>query len=76
MIIKCVHCDVDAYYRLTIEDFNKADSYKVDLCIKCIKIEAKKIIDDIPSIKSLKIEPVISVSATTATIAAINTIVG
>jgi hypothetical protein len=75
-MIKCVRCDVDAYYRLTIEDFNKADSYKLDLCIKCIKIEAKKIIDDIPSIKSLKIEPVISVSATTATIAAINTIVG
>jgi hypothetical protein len=73
-MIKCVHCDVDAYYRLTIEDFNKADSYKVDLCIKCIKIEAKKIIDDIPAIKSLKIEPVLSVSATT-TAAAINTIV-
>jgi hypothetical protein len=36
IMIKCVHCDVDAYYRLTIEDFNKADSYKVDLCIKCI----------------------------------------
>jgi hypothetical protein len=66
-MIKCVHCDVDAYYRLTIEDFNKADSYKVDLCIKCIKIEAKKIIDDIPAIKSLKIEPVLSVLATTTT---------
>jgi hypothetical protein len=62
-VIQCVHCDVDAYYRLTIEDFNKADSYSLDLCIKCIKIEAKKIIDDIPSIKSLKIEPVLSVSA-------------
>jgi hypothetical protein len=65
MMIKCVHCDVDAYYRLTIEDFNKADSYSLDLCIKCIKIEVKKIIDDIPAIKSLKIEPVLSVSATT-----------
>ena len=73
-MIKCVHCDVDAYYRLTIEDFNNADSYSLDLCIKCIKIEAKKIIDDIPAIKSLKIEPVLSVLATT-TAAAINTIV-
>jgi hypothetical protein len=72
-MIKCVHCDVDAYYRLTIEEFNKADSYSLDLCIKCIRIEAKKIIDDIPAIKSLKIEPVLSVSATTT--AAINTIV-
>jgi hypothetical protein len=66
---KCKHCDVDAYYRLTIEDFNNADSYNADLCIKCVKTEAKKVIDDIPAIKSLKIEPVLSVPSTTTTTA-------
>jgi len=63
---KCKHCDVDAYYRLTIEDFNKADSYDVDLCIKCIKSEGKKVIDDFPSIKSLRIEPLFSVHSAAA----------
>ena len=43
-MIRCEHCDVDAYYNLTAEDFN--DSYSVcnSLCIKCVKIEMKKII--------------------------------
>jgi len=62
-----VKYDVDAYYRLTIEDFNNADSYNADLCIKCVKTEVKKIIDDIPAIRSLKIEPVLSVLSTTTT---------
>jgi hypothetical protein len=56
-MIKCEHCDVDAYYRLTIEDFNIAVVYSADLCIKCIKIEASKAIGNFPTIKSLKIEP-------------------
>jgi hypothetical protein len=53
-MIKCEHCDVDAYYRLTVEDFNSA---------KCIGIEAAKAIDDFPSTKSLKIEPLLSTLA-------------
>jgi hypothetical protein len=56
-MIKCEHCDVDAYYRLSIEDFNSAEVHTADLCIKCIKIEASKAISDFPAIKSLKIEP-------------------
>ena len=59
-MIKCEHCDVDAYYRLTIEDFNSAEVDRADLCIKCIKIEALKAIGDIPAIKSLKVEPLFS----------------
>ena len=59
-MIKCEHCDVDAYYRLTIEDFNSAEVYSTDLCIKCIKIEASRAISDFPAIKSLKIEPLFS----------------
>jgi hypothetical protein len=59
-MIKCKHCDVDAYYRLTIEDFNSAELYNADLCIKCIRIEATKAIDDFPAIKSLKTEPLLS----------------
>ncbi len=59
-MIKCEHCDVDSYYRLTIEDFNSAEVYSADLCIKCIKIEALKAIDDFPAIRSLKIEPLFS----------------
>jgi hypothetical protein len=59
----CKHCEVDAYYRVIIEDFNKADSYSLDLCIKCVKAEAKKVIDDFPAIKSLKIEPLFSILA-------------
>jgi hypothetical protein len=59
-MIECKHCDVDAYYRLTIEDFNSAERYSADLCIKCIKIEASKVIGDFPAIKYLKIEPLSS----------------
>jgi hypothetical protein len=29
------------------------------LCIKCVKIESKKAVDDIPAIRSLKVEPII-----------------
>jgi hypothetical protein len=59
-MIKCEHCDVDAYYRLTIEDFNSAGVHTADLCLKCIKIEASKAIGDFPAIKSIKIEPLFS----------------
>ena len=59
-MIKCDHCDVDSYYRLTIEDFNSAEVHTADLCLKCIKIEASKAIGDFPAIKSLKIEPLFS----------------
>jgi hypothetical protein len=64
MIMKCAYCDVDAYYRLTVEDFNEKEPYNVDLCIKCIKIETKKAIEEFLTIKSLKIEPVFSILAT------------
>ena len=59
-MIKCEHCDVDAYYRLSIEDFNSTEMYSADLCIKCVKSEASKILEDFPAIKSLKIEPLFS----------------
>ena len=59
-MIECKHCDVDAYYRLTIEDFNSAERYSADLCIKYIKIEASKAIGDFPATKYLKIEPLFS----------------
>ena len=59
-MIKCEHCVVDSYYRLTIENFNSADIYTADLCLKCIKVEASKAIEDFPAIKSLKIEPLFS----------------
>jgi hypothetical protein len=68
-MIRCEHCDVDAYYRLTIEDFNSAEVYSADLCIKCIRIEATKAIDDFPAIKSLKIEPLLSTLTTSAPVA-------
>ena len=48
---------MDAYYKLTIEDFNYAQSVRTNLCVKCVKIEMKRIIDSFPAIKSLKIEP-------------------
>jgi hypothetical protein len=59
-VMKCEHCDVDAYYRLTVEDFNSAEAYNVDLCIKCVKVEASKAIEDFPATRSLKIEPLFS----------------
>ena len=46
--------------RLTIENFNSADIHTADLCLKCIKVEASKAIEDFPAIKSLKIEPLFS----------------
>jgi hypothetical protein len=60
-IVKCEHCDVDAYYRLAIEDFNNAEVYSADLCLKCIRIEALKAIEDFPATRSLKIEPLFSI---------------
>lgn len=54
----CEHCDVDAYYRLTIEDFNYSESVSSSLCMKCVRIEIKKVIDRFPAVKSLKIEPI------------------
>jgi hypothetical protein len=65
MIMKCAHCDVDAYYRLTVDDFNQSRPYEVELCIKCIKTESKKIIEEFPAIKSLRVEPVLSVLTAT-----------
>jgi hypothetical protein len=60
-MVKCEHCDVDAYYRLVIEDFNNAEVYSADLCIKCVRIEALKAIEDFPATRSLKIEPLFSI---------------
>ena len=57
MIVKCDHCDVEAYYRFIIEDFNNVDSRYAELCLKCIKAEAWKVIGDFPATKFLKIEP-------------------
>ena len=57
MVMMCGHCNVDAYYNLPIGDFNYAQSVHTNLCVKCVKIEMKKIIDSFPAIKSLKIEP-------------------
>ena len=59
-MIQCEHCNVDAYYDLTIEDFNDSELVCTSLCIKCVKIEMKKIIDRFPAVKSLKIEPILS----------------
>ncbi|MDQ4012640.1 MAG: hypothetical protein M3146_02810 [Thermoproteota archaeon] len=57
-MIKCEHCDVDAYYKLSIEDINSAEVYSADLCIKCIEIEESKAVGNFPVTKSLKIEPI------------------
>jgi hypothetical protein len=62
-MIKCEHCDVDAHYRLSIEDLNSAEVYSADLCIKCIEIEESKTVGDFPVTKSLKIEPLLSALA-------------
>jgi hypothetical protein len=56
-MINCEHCDVEAYYRITVEDFNSVGSYNADLCIKCVRTEALKAIRDLPATKSLRIEP-------------------
>jgi hypothetical protein len=60
LMIKCEHCNVDAHYRLCIEDLNSTEVYSADLCIKCIEIEESKTIGDFPVTKSLKIEPLLS----------------
>jgi hypothetical protein len=67
MTMKCAHCDVDAYYRLTVEEFNQSGPYQIDLCIKCIKTESKKTIEEFPAIKSLRIDPVLSLLTATIT---------
>jgi hypothetical protein len=67
IVTRCEHCDVDAYYRLTIEDFNNTDSYNLDLCIKCVRREDNKVIEYFPSIKSLRIEPISLVLIATST---------
>jgi hypothetical protein len=54
---KCEHCDVDAHYKLSIEDINSSEVYSVDLCVKCIEIEESKAVGNFPVTKSLKIEP-------------------
>jgi hypothetical protein len=54
---RCKHCDVDAYYTLSIEDFNSDDISVIELYLKCAKKELTKIIDDFPCIKELKMEP-------------------
>jgi hypothetical protein len=59
LMIKCEHCDVDAHYRLSIEDFNSAEVYSANLCIKCIEIEESKSDGDLPVTKSLKIQPLL-----------------
>jgi hypothetical protein len=58
-MIKCEHCDVEAHYRLTIEDLNSAEVFSADLCIKYIEIEESNTVGDFPFIKSLKIEPLV-----------------
>jgi hypothetical protein len=55
---RCKHCDVDAYYAISIEDFNSEDISVIELCLKCARNELTKIIDDFPSIKAFKMEPV------------------
>ena len=54
---RCKHCDVDAYYALSVEDFNSDDISVIELCLKCAKKELTKIIDDFPSVKAFKREP-------------------
>ena len=60
---KCEHCDVDAHYRLSIEDLNSAEVFSANLCIKCIEIEESKTVGDFPVTKSFKIEPLVSTLA-------------
>jgi hypothetical protein len=54
---RCKLCDVDAYYTISIEDFNSDGISVIDLCLKCAKKELVKIIQDFPSIKAVKMEP-------------------
>jgi hypothetical protein len=41
----------EAYYRFIFEDFNNVDSRSAELCLKCIKAEAWKVISDFPATK-------------------------
>ena len=54
----CEHCQVEAYYNLSIEDFNDTALICLNLCTKCVKMEMKKFIDSLPAVKSFKIEPI------------------
>jgi len=58
-VLKCEHCDVDAYYKLTIEYFNDSENPVTYVCIKCVRMETKKVVDDFPAIRSLKVEPIL-----------------
>ena len=49
---------MDAYYKLDVEYFY-SENMKMYLCIKCVRTESKKLIDDFPAIRSLKVEPII-----------------
>jgi hypothetical protein len=57
--LKCEHCDVNAYYKLRMEYFNDSEILRMYLCIKCVKIESKKIVDDFPAVRSLRVEPIV-----------------
>jgi hypothetical protein len=57
--ITCKRYHVDAYYKLAIEYFNDFEILATYICIKCIKIESKKVVDDFPAIRSLKVESII-----------------
>lgn len=58
-IFKCKHCNANAYYKLNTEYFNDPEMLTTYLCIKCVKIEGKKAVDDFPAVRSLKVEPII-----------------
>jgi hypothetical protein len=57
-VSKCEHCDIDAYYKLDAEYFC-SEHITMYLCIKCVRTESKKMIDDYPAIRSMKVEPII-----------------
>jgi len=65
-VSKCEHCDVDAYYKLNVEYFY-SENMTMYLCIICVRTECKKIIDDIPAIRSLRVEPIINPTILTTT---------
>jgi hypothetical protein len=54
-VSKCEHCDVDAYYKLNVEYFY-SENMMMYLCVKCVRAESEKLIDDLPAIRSLKVE--------------------
>ena len=58
-VLKCEQCDVDAYYKLSSEYFNDSEISTMYLCIKCVKTESKKVVDDFPATRSLKVEPIL-----------------